>query len=442
MIRALIATLLTTGLQQVANLASGMLTAHFLMPTGRGELAAAQLWPTTIAYLAVLGLGDAVLYFSANKREPARAIFATAVVVGVVLSAVAMAITYWVVLPYAYANDQYRPEIRELATILLLLIPATLFGVFFQEMLRGQMRLFWWNLIRVSLSVAYVAFILVVVGLEDASVHGFALAYLAAQLVPVFGALAVIWASGWARLDAVNRGTARAMLGYGAKVHVGGVIAMINQRADQLLIAKVLAPASLGLYVVATALSQVTLTLAQSITQVAYPRACAADEGERGRVIGLYLRLALVLLLAGGVALWIVAPYALALMFGRDFTAATPVVRILLLGIPAMAARDFFMLAFKAWDRSLAISKNEGVMLVFNIALLLVLVPRLELIGAALSFVVVRWIGAAHLAYRARRDLGLRLRALMVPSRADVDLARGLLADLLSRRERTRAEQQ
>jgi len=66
--KALIITILTTGVLQLANLASGLLAARLLLPEGRGELAIAILWPTTLAYLLLFGLSDAVLYYSANRQ--------------------------------------------------------------------------------------------------------------------------------------------------------------------------------------------------------------------------------------------------------------------------------------------------------------------------------------------------------------------------------------
>src|SRR5262245_30271561 len=46
-------------------LATGPLAARMLGPEGRGELAAIQTWPSVIATLAMLGLGDATIYFAA-----------------------------------------------------------------------------------------------------------------------------------------------------------------------------------------------------------------------------------------------------------------------------------------------------------------------------------------------------------------------------------------
>src|ERR1700704_5083986 len=117
--RALLVTLLTTGGAQLANLISSVLAARLLLPEGRGEFQAAWLWPTTIAYLVLFGLNDAVLYFSANRSEKPRDVFASGLAIGAVLSLVAAAITYFVAIPWAYQG--YRPEVRQLATLMMLL---------------------------------------------------------------------------------------------------------------------------------------------------------------------------------------------------------------------------------------------------------------------------------------------------------------------------------
>ena len=50
-------------------LVTGILAARLLGPVGRGELAAIQTWPSVMATIAMLGLPEAVVYFSAKERE-------------------------------------------------------------------------------------------------------------------------------------------------------------------------------------------------------------------------------------------------------------------------------------------------------------------------------------------------------------------------------------
>lgn len=437
--RAVVATLLTTLLIQFASLGSGMLAAHLLMPEGRGELAAAILWPSAIAYLTIFGLQDAMLYFSAQapdgyrdggaqRRELAR-VFASGLWIGLVLSGVAVAIGIWIVAPLAYAD--YRPEIRDLATVMMAIIPLHIFGLVFQEMLRGRMRLAVWNLMRVLLQLGYVGLILLFLLFQPASVTNFGLAFLGSHLPPMLIAAGVCVAAGWGGIRP-SWPTTRRMAIYGARLHASAVVSQLNLRLDQMLIARLLAPASLGLYVVANTLAQVTATFANSVTMVAFPRACAAAPGaERAAVIGLYLRATMALVMAGTGALFILAPLVLRLLFGPGFVEASGVVRILLLGVAAISLKEFFILAFKADDRALSLAQAEVVTLIANAGLLALLVPMEGpfggLTGAAIAFVAVRWISAGYLGWLARRDLKLSMRQLFTPTRDDMALLRDVV---------------
>jgi O-antigen/teichoic acid export membrane protein len=416
--KALIVTILTTGVQQFANLASGLLAARLLLPEGRGALAVAILWPTTLAYLLLLGLNDAVLYYSANREEPARRVFAAALWIGLAGAAIAMVAGALVVVPLAYRD--YPAETHHLALLLLLIIPLHILGMVFQEMLRGHHHMTAWNLLRVALGVGYVVFILAALGLGHATVTGFGIAYLLSHVPPLALALLLCLGAGWVEWRP-HVATVRRLLRYGARIHLSSVVNMLNGRIDQMLVAGALSATSMGLYVVAVTLSQVTATLANSIAMVAWPRAAAASATERPAVIGQFLRLTMVLMIGSTALLFAVAPWVVTLLFGGAFADATPIVRILLLGALPIAIREFFVLAFKAYDRTLAISKGELATLAVNAALLASLIPLFGLIGAAAAYVATRWLSLLYLAWLMRRELALDVLPLLTPTRDDVD---------------------
>jgi O-antigen/teichoic acid export membrane protein len=415
--RALFVTLLTTGGAQLANLISSVLAARLLLPEGRGEFQAAWLWPTTIAYLVLFGLNDSVLYFSANRSEKPRDVFAAGLAIGALLSLIAIAITYFIAIPWAYRA--YRPEVRQLATLMLLLIPCHIMTPVFQELLRGQLRMGSWNLLRLSLGIAYVVFILLFYAAGRADIMSFGIAYLAAHTVPLMMALFLTLRSGWGAL-VPPRATVRRMLWFGTKVHSGAVVNQLNGRMDQMLIATALDEAALGLYGSALALSQATPTLANSIALVAYPHACAEpDRAGRSAIIGVYLRLTVVMMVLTTIVLWILSPWIIGLLYGDSFLPAVPVLRVLLLGVTPLAIREIFNTAFKAFERPMSTTKGEIVTLAVNAAALALLVPEFGLLGAAWAFVIVRWASIVYMGWLVRRDLGLGLVDLFMPRRTD-----------------------
>src|SRR6202030_2462068 len=65
----------------VLGMVSGILAARLLGPHGRGELAAIQTWPSFIASLAMLGMPEAVVYYSARAPSTAGRYLGSAVMV-------------------------------------------------------------------------------------------------------------------------------------------------------------------------------------------------------------------------------------------------------------------------------------------------------------------------------------------------------------------------
>jgi len=415
--KTLILTLLTTLLVQGGNFASGVLAARLLGPEGRGDLAAAQLWPTTLAYMLLLGLNDAALYFSATAKLKDRQVFATGLWSGLAVSAVAILICWFGVVPHVYPGD--KPELLKAVFLLLGLIPCHILGLIFQDMLRGKGMLGLWNLIRITLALGYPLAIAALWLLGERGLLAVAGAYLLAHLPTVIIPLVALVRRGWAGITPEPE-AAKEMLAYGGRIYASGLIYQANSRIDQWLIQTYLPSAALGFYLVATSVSQIPVTLAYSVAQIAFPRACAENDPlARGAVVGLYLRLTLALMIAASGVLWLIAPLFLRLVFGAEYAAASDLVRWLILGILPLTIREFQALAFKAWNRTLALSINEGLTLALNAGLLLVLLPIYGLNGAAFSFVAVRWAQVLVLGALAWKHLHLSPATLFLPTAQD-----------------------
>ena len=106
----------TTGVIQVVNIATGLLAAWFLLPEGRGELAAIVLWAGIIAELGNLGLHDALLYRSATRSASPRSLFAASMALIGILSIALIAVGL-VVVPMIFKN--HSAEVQTIAIVFL-----------------------------------------------------------------------------------------------------------------------------------------------------------------------------------------------------------------------------------------------------------------------------------------------------------------------------------
>lgn len=442
-------TLGTSLLMLLANLASGMVAAHVLEPTGRGILAAAILWPSLLASLLVFGLNDAVLYFIAGRRLSTKRVWRSTLLMSLVLTAIGVVLA-WLLLPALVY--QGHPDILAASKFGVMLIPPMLIGTIFVEFLRARGRLWLWNLARMLNAILYPILLVVFYWQGLSTPRWFVLAFALSQ-VPT--ALLALW-GGIIGEAAPDRGRhkrhnlpttsapeilplrlslrshaslgmlwrdGKAIVRYGWRNHLSAMVNVVAQRIDQMLVALWLAPGDLGLWVVAISLSSVAGVVSNSLALLIWPRLAAAQTKERIVILGLALRATLCLTAAACVVIAVASPWVLGWFFGQGFVAAAPVVMILCLSMIPIAGRDLLCLAFKAADRSLYLFQSESINLFVMIVVFALFVPVGGLIGAALAMLVVRCVSLGYLLILLQRKLSMPIRSLFFPQPFDPSLS-------------------
>ena len=97
--------------------------------------------------------------------------------------------------PILYAD--YRPEVREIATLFFVYVPLGALALHAIGMFQGGLRLATWNLLRVLVNAFYLAFILVFLVLGLASVLSFATSLLLGNLAVLVLTVHLIQRAGW-----------------------------------------------------------------------------------------------------------------------------------------------------------------------------------------------------------------------------------------------------
>src|SRR5262245_57921807 len=115
-------TILTSFAIVAINLVTGILTARYLGPSGRGEQAAMAVWPQLFAFCFSIGMAQTVIYKA--KHDPSRA--SEFVVSALVISAIAGTIAGLVgvaLLPYWLGN--YSLETVRFAQLMMIATPLS-----------------------------------------------------------------------------------------------------------------------------------------------------------------------------------------------------------------------------------------------------------------------------------------------------------------------------
>lgn len=425
--RNLFTSFLSTGIIQVANLVTGILAARLLMPEGRGELALLLLWPVLVADLGSLGLNTAISYMSARGRATSRQIFSATAWLSALLTPALIGV-YAVAVVIVFADK--RPDAVAMAWILAALIPVHLYSLSLISQFQGQQRFGQFNFLRSMVHLAYLVFVLLLLATSRSSAPGFAAAYMGATAATGIVALTMAIRLGWPSL-APDRQVMRETLRYGVRVHVGSMLHVANRRLDQLLISVTLAVSDLGLYVVAVAVAGIPLLITTTTDLIAFPKMAEQDDDEGRRlVLGRYLRATLLLAVPCIGAMILLAPEFIDLLFGPSFVPAADLSRVLLLSGVAFAFRVLLATYLRAGDRMMIVSKVEAAGVAVTAASLLVLVPTLGIMGAAIAQLVATTLPVFLCIALIRREQAFDLVDLLTPRQAELDVFREAVARL------------
>jgi O-antigen/teichoic acid export membrane protein len=303
-------------------LVTGSLAARLLGPHGRGELASVQNIPVLLGGVALIGMPSALTFFCAKDREAARGLYASSMTTALAASIPLFALG-WMLLPNLLGD--YGQRIVSCARIYLLFLPLQIVAALPYSVLLGIGEIATWNVLRLLPSLAWLTTLVL------AGVHGLADATRVAMVyLLLYAATAAI--STAAMLRKVRGGRVkpsgaeiRRLIRFGAPGALAVLPFQLNLRLDQVVMAALLPASELGMYAAAVSWSGVLTPVLGAIAPLLLPMMATRDLDDRHRAAtaAQATRLSIVVAFAGSLAVVVVTPFAVRLLFGRQFASAT-----------------------------------------------------------------------------------------------------------------------
>lgn len=326
-LRADVVLMLTTRVGVLLlGVATTVLVARSLGPSGRGTVAVALSFTMLLVQFGTLGLSTANPFFTATSPADRARIVSNSVwlalAVGALLVAVGLGVRLW--LPVVVRGV----ELTEMA-VALAAIPAALAAVFFQSVLLGEGRTVAYNLAELALAVLNFAVLFAGLAVFGLGVTG-AIALIASGNILSALTWFLLLARGGASIQPPDLELARRMFGYGFRIYIAAVLAFLVVRVDLLLVNAYLGAADAGRYAVAVALADAMYVLPTVVALNLFPRVARGLPYEASARVFRSLAL-----LYGGVCLASV-PFAVLfvpVLFGPEFSDATKLYLWLLPGI-------------------------------------------------------------------------------------------------------------
>lgn len=323
---AVVGSLASAGAAQIALVITGVITARALGPEDRGYLALVILVPAVLHGLGALGLPRAVTYFIANDAGDERSVL-EAIRAPAILQAVLLTILQAGIMVLVLAGDP--ADVKWAGVIALPLLAANLAEMYGKAILQGQRRYAAFNVLRNAGLTFYLIGVVALAATGRTSIVAFASAYVIASALSAIVTLAVV-ADRRMSPQHATRVARSALVRFGLRGYFTGLSPGVL-RIDQALVGLLLAPASLGLYVVALALTNLPTFISRSIGFIAFPQVAGAASA-RDDEMRRFFWFSLTLSGAAVLALELAAGWLVPLFFGESFEGAVVLTRILLVG--------------------------------------------------------------------------------------------------------------
>lgn len=367
----------------VCGFATGTIAARILGPAARGELAAIQITGALLATFATLGLSEAATLYCAREPNRARSYVSSAMLLSLIVGAPVFFIGYLAV-PYLL-SAQTAVVVHAARWYMLIALLYVFFG-FPQAALRGLGFFSLWSAFR------YVA--------PAASMGALLVAWMSGRLTPQFIALCGLLTMGLLSAPAVFFILTRSMSGhwrpdpsswlpmlrFSVPLAISALPKQLNLRLDQMMLAALLPPRLLGLYVVAAAWSTMTGPILEGIGLFLFPHVASKDSlAEQTQALARITRLVTPLAVVEIIGLCFITRWGLVFIFGEAYRGAIPAALILVVASAALYLGQLLEEGLRGLGEPFPILWAElGGLVITGISLLALLRP-IGIIGAAIS---------------------------------------------------------
>lgn len=365
----------------VLNLATGILTARALGAEGRGELVALGVGTAFFSGILTLGLPSSIVYNFRRYPAERRRLLGAALVLAFTLGLTAAAIGA-LVLP-GYLGADYSPDVVRAAQVLMLHAPILLVTPICNRALEAIGEFSVSNWVRLLSPLITLVLLGVLALLGEMTPLRAALSYIAGSVTLVW-MLVRLWQRYAPQLKSFATSVKR-LMSFGTRSYGIDLLGTVSAQIDQILVVGVLAPALVGAYAVALSAARLINVVHVSVATVLFPKMASRSADEVVETVGVALRCTVGLLALGGAVVFAAGPLLLGLLYGDEFVAATPLLRVLVVEVVLSGATLILAQSFMALDKPGWVAVFQAAGLVMAVPLMIVLVPRLGLIGAGFA---------------------------------------------------------
>jgi O-antigen/teichoic acid export membrane protein len=385
---ATLQTILTSAAILAINLVTGILTARYLGPSGRGEQAAMAIWPQLFAFCFSLGMVQTTIYKVKHDPTHASEFVVSALIVSAVVGTLGGAVGVAIV-PHWLGN--YSAETIRFAQLMMVATPLSAVYYVAAAAVQAAGRFARYNGLLLIPPLLTLIGLLVLVESDAFWPKSSTLAYVLPVVPALVCALAFLFRI-YRPVFAIRRRIMKTLLSYGMRVWGIDLLVTLSRQVDRAILVGLLSPSDLGAYIVAQSMASTLSLFPNSVYAVLYPRAAARPTKEILAASGLAIRMCGITVSLAAMAVGLCAPFLLTLLYGPAFADAVAPFRILAAEAVVAAISILSVQVFMAAGRPGVVAILQAIGLAAYVPLAMVLVPLYGLDGAA-----VAWLASSML---------------------------------------------
>ena len=408
------------------SLVAATITARVLGPSGRGFYASLILLTVLLVQLFGAGLGEAAVVLPERRREHQGAVPATvaAIVPLALAGSVVFAAVGALLLDVETSDEQVALALGALLVLLNTVSSTFAWFLISRERLvtLAVVAIVWQTVTTVSLYVLTVV--------EDTAIAGSVLASLLGLASGFLLLIRALAREGISLKPAWSGNYLRAAARFGLAVQLSNLLVQMAGRLDLLFVYRIAGSAAAGRYSIALTIGTLSASIPTAVAHASFPRLAKLSDEEAKELTAGIFRASILAAAACSLALMVLTPFAVPLVFGSAYEAAVVPALILVPGGILWSGQWILCRAAAArgTPRPLVVSfgTSFGTMVVLD----LLLIEPFGLVGAAVATLASSVIGLAIAVVYLLRS-GWTVRPL-IPQVSDVALILATLRQILS----------
>jgi O-antigen/teichoic acid export membrane protein len=383
--RAVLTTIVSKFGILLINAATGIMTARALKPEGRGELSAMILWPVFLSFVTTLGIPSSMIYVLRRRAAHQGLFIVNGFMMTLCLGLIAC-VAGAAVLPF-WLRHQYSAHVIFYAQMFMLVTPLLSLTLTGRATLEANGHFNYSNQILILYPATTLLGLLVLFGFHRLSPVSAALAY-AFNAVPSFAYMVYrtlpLLETRWQ----ISINACKTMLSYGLRSYGVDLLGTLALQVDQVVVVSMLSAGQMGVYGVILSLSRMFNLFQTSIVTILFPKASGRPAGEVLALVERSARVGTMLTACCCLVISLMGSKVLALVYGREYAGNTRCLQILLVEVTISGCVFILAQAFMALGRPGVVSILQAVGLGLSVPLMLLLVPRFGIMGAAESLLI------------------------------------------------------